>query len=233
MHTNILKTSAEFVRAIARRVSANSRATKHTFFLCEMHPSENSTIVDIGVNSTEYSDLDNYLEKKYRHQSRITALTIDDPEPLKARYPQLRVVRGDGRCLPFSTDEFDIAYSNAVIEHVGNIVSQSEFLSEAVRVAKAGFITTPNKYFPIETHTKLPLLHLLPKPIFDWILRQIGMRWAAGDYMNLLTRRDLEQLAREVGLIDYRICKTYFLGFAMTYILIWNKANQGMEAKQS
>ena len=45
---------------------------------------------------------------------------------------------------------------------------RATFLQELMRVARHGYVTTPNRYFPVETHTRVPLLHiLLPKRIFD------------------------------------------------------------------
>jgi hypothetical protein len=179
--------------------------------------------LDVGANSTEYSESDNYLEKHYAIPAKITAVTIEDPVPLQTRYPQVRIVQGDGRKLPFADNEFDIFYSNAVIEHVGSAEDQKAFLKEAVRVAKMGFLTTPNKHFPIETHTRVPLLHMLPKRFFDRFLTWIGKSWATGNYMNLLSKGQIAKLAIKAGLDNFEVYSSNVLGIPMTYILIWKK----------
>ena len=38
---------------------------------------------------------------------------------------------------------------------------------------KIFFITTPNRFYPIEFHTKLPLIHWLPKRIHRFILSKL------------------------------------------------------------
>jgi hypothetical protein len=50
-----------------------------------------------------------------------------------------------------------------VIEHVGGEEQQKAFVREAVRVAGRVFVTTPNRWFPLEVHTRLPLVHWLPE----------------------------------------------------------------------
>src|SRR4029078_13122637 len=48
-------------------------------------------------------------------------------------------------------------------------------IRECARVARRGLcITTPNRWFPVEFHTQLPLVHWLPKPWFRTILQAIG-----------------------------------------------------------
>ena len=49
-----------------------------------------------------------------------------------------------------------------MIEHVGPRDAQRRFVDEALRVARRAFVTTPNRWFPLEVHTRLPLVHWLP-----------------------------------------------------------------------
>lgn len=212
------------IHRLATRVSARNRARKHAYFLAAMQPSPSDAILDIGANATEYSEVDNYLEKHYAHPENITVVCLDDIEQLQARYPKITFVKGDGKRLPFQDGQFAIAYSNAVIEHVGDHAAQLTFLREMVRVSRRGFMTTPNRHFPVETHTRVPLLHLLlPKPWFDAVLRRIGAGWAAGDYMSLLTKRDLVRLLREASVTRYRITHHRLLGLTLTYTVTWEK----------
>lgn len=215
------------IEKIAYSISAKSRAKKFSQFLTLQAPKEDETIVDVGVNTTEYSTTDNYLEKFYPHPEKITAVglgTDDDFIQFRKRYPQVTTVSGDGRSLPFADNNFSIAYSNAVIEHVGGFDDQKSFLRELFRVARRGYLTTPNRHFPFELHTRLPLLHLLlSKKNFDTVVTKIGKPWAAGTYMSLLSERELRTLFSEVGIMKYTLIKNRFFGFPMTFTIIWDK----------
>ena len=75
-------------------------------------------------------------------------LGLHDGEAFRQRYPTVRYVQGDACALPFADGEFDLYFSNAVIEHVGGGERQRAFVAEALRVAPRVFITTPNRWFP-------------------------------------------------------------------------------------
>jgi SAM-dependent methyltransferase len=213
-----------FIEKIAATVSAKNRARKYDQFLKYCDPKPADTILDIGANTEEYSPADNYLEKKYPHPEKITAIGLMDGTSFQSRYPKSAYLQADGQALPFTDNQFDIAYSNAVIEHIGSSPGQLRFLREMYRVGKRGYLTTPNRLFPIEIHTRVPFFHLfLSKRAFDSFLRIIGKDWATGDYMNLLSERELRSLLDTAHIPDYTILRNRFLGLPMTLTVIWEK----------
>ncbi len=214
----------QWVEQLAYAISKKSREDKFRFFLDALQPSQNDSILDVGVNDIEYSPTDNYLEKNYAFPGNITAIAHDTLDHFRARYNHIKAVVADGTKLPFEDSAFDVSYSNAVIEHVGGRVAQQHFLSELVRVSKRGFLTTPNRYFPIEVHTRIPLLHiLLSKKYFDAFLDSIDKSWATGDYMHLLSYAQLESLLRSIPECRYQIHRHRFFGFTMTFSVTWTK----------
>lgn len=186
-----------------------------------INPAHNSRILDVGYTDKEYSDTDNYLEKHYPYPDKITALGVEEPEHLADKYKKVKVVKYEGNRFPFKNKEFDICWSNATIEHVGDTSKQIKFLKEIARVSDRAFITTPNRNFPLEVHTRTPLLHFLPKPIFDIYLRATGRAWTTGDYINLLTIRQMKRLLKKAGIKKYKIIKNRFLGFVLDFIVIF------------
>ncbi len=213
------------IETIAHTVSKRSRERKWAQFLVLMTPGPDDRVIDVGVNTIEYSEADNYLERRYAYPKNITAVGVEtDFREFKRRYPEVTAVTSDGTRLPFEDDSFDIACSNAVIEHVGGREKQLTFLRELYRVGKRGYMTTPNRLFPVEVHTRIPLLHiLLPKSGFDRVATALGKGWAAGDYMHLLSGNDLRSLAAEAGIEHYELIPNRFLGFPMTFTFVWNK----------
>lgn len=71
-------------------------------------------------------------------------------------------VAADGRALPFRSGTFDLVYSNAVVEHVGARDDQQRFLREHARVGRHWVATTPNRWFPVESHTLRLFRHWSP-----------------------------------------------------------------------
>lgn len=205
---------------IANLISKNNRTSKYKLFLDVIRPLESDKILDVGVNNWEYSPVDNFLEKNYPYLENITALGVDSNDEFKKRYPKVNSIVYDGFYFPFGDKVFDIGWSNAVIEHVGDIERQVLFLKELKRTCKRVYFTTPNRYFPFEVHTRYPLIHWLPKRIFDRILQFTPQKWASGDYMYLLSRKKLEKILKEAGITDYKIYKNRFCGFTMDFSII-------------
>ncbi len=72
-------------------------------------------------------------------------------------------VIGDGCRLPFRDRAFEIVFSNSVIEHVAD---PQAFADECRRVGRRYYVQTPNRWFPVEPHLLVPLIHRLPRRIW-------------------------------------------------------------------
>jgi SAM-dependent methyltransferase len=154
------------------------------------------SILDVGVTSDRERRSANFFERFYPHSDRITAISDQDAFWMEKEYAGLKFMRGDGRTLPFPNDSFDLVFSSAVLEHVGNEKAQVDFVAENLRVArKYVYLTTPNRFHPMEFHTTLPLIHWLPKRFYHAVLRLIGKDFYADEnILNLLSRRDLAKI---------------------------------------
>ena len=80
-------------------------------------------------------------------------------EPANTTYP---FMIADARDMPFEDDYADFALANAIIEHVGHEAEQRQMVDEMTRVARSWVITTPNKWFPVESHTSTVFVHWFP-----------------------------------------------------------------------
>ena len=68
------------------------------------------------------------------------------------------------------------------------------------------FVTTPNRWFPIEVHTVLPLVHYLPPSTFRAILRRLGRDFFADEAnLNLMSRATLAHAAHQAGVDNFQI----------------------------
>ncbi len=179
------------------RIAARQRRKMFSRFMLDTRVAAGERILDVGVTSDRSYEASNYLEAWYPYKQMVTAVGIDDASFLCGQYPGMSFVMADGLRLPFRDQAFDVVHSSAVIEHVGSLASQCAFVAECCRVARrAVFITTPNRWFPVEFHTVLPLVHWLPKEIFRALMRRTGRGFFADERnLNLMTARALARAA--------------------------------------
>ena len=184
-------------------------------------------MLDSAVTSDQTYDHSNYFEAWYPHKARITAVGVDDATFLETLYPGLRFIHADGRDLPFKDNSFDHVHSSAVLEHVGSRSQQVQFLKELWRVTgKTLFVTTPNRGFPVEFHTILPLVHWLPPTTFRAILRKTGRSFFADEeHLNLMSHRDLLRSAREAGITGANVGSVSLWGWPSNLLLSARKSN--------
>jgi len=69
------------------------------------------------------------------------------------KLPFIKSVKADATNMPeFGDKEFDVVFSNSVIEHVYTLENQVKMANEIRRVGKRYFVQTPSRYFPMEPH---------------------------------------------------------------------------------
>src|SRR5262245_7834592 len=158
------------LRRAATRVSLRSRERKLRLFPDLFRPGPETTVVDVGVTDAPFGprpdgsvSSDNFLEALYPWPERITAVGHTGLDRFAAAFPLVTTVRADGRELPFDDGAFELGFSNAVVEHVaGGRDGQRQFVAGLCRVSERVFVTTPNRWFPLDPHTLLPFAHWLP-----------------------------------------------------------------------
>jgi hypothetical protein len=68
--------------------------------------------------------------------------------------------------------EFDLVYSNSLIEHLGGHARRCHFASVVHAIASHHWVQTPYRYFPIEPHWLFPGLQFLPQRARAWAIRR-------------------------------------------------------------
>ena len=128
-------------------------------------------ILDVGGTQWfwEQSDFASALGRSIE----ITILNILE---IPATKRHIKTIIGDAKNMnQFVDNEFDIVFSNSVIEHVGNYEDQLQMAKEIKRVGKRYFVQTPNFYFPIEPHFLIPFFQFFPLSIQVWLITHIEL----------------------------------------------------------
>ena len=213
--------------SISIKLAVYQRRKMFDVFLSATGIQPEDTVLDVGVTSDQTYGHSNYFEHWYPHKTRITASGVDDASFLEEMYPGLKFLLADGQDLPFAGKEFDYVHSSAVLEHVGSRERQADFLREAWRVARKGiFVTTPNRWFPVEFHTVMPFAHWLPAPAFRKLCKMRGMDFfASEDNLNLLSASQLRRLADQAGLENFKVTCMTLAGWPSNLLLSAKRTN--------
>jgi hypothetical protein len=172
-----------------------NRKRKLTIILNVISQNDVRSILVVGASPGRDSDgVLNYIERGLLN--RLPDVTFSGLYRDGGNWP--RWIEADALNLPFEDKSFDLVVSNAVIEHVGFESEQIQFVREHQRVGNYWILTTPNKFFPIESHTQT-------------IFRHFSKRWNSPLVSRLLSKHDLLRLLP---------VPNYFLGtrFSPTFI---------------
>lgn len=203
----------------AYRMSCRSRQMKFDLFWREIRPEPGSTMLNLGADppllgAVHYGGAAGGIEQP-EQDARFAALRIvgcnliwQNMRDYRAAYAArdwLAFV-GDACQLPFADRSIDVVFSNAVIEHVPRRL-QAKMASEIMRVGRSWFVTTPNFWFPMELHRRIPLFQFLPQ----WLQDAYDRRFRPlhpGDMVNLLSAGDMRRLFPGGQIVRQRV--TFF-----------------------
>ncbi len=204
------------------KAKKSSRIKKHRQFYSLF--SKEQTVLDVGVypeGLIKHEGIStNHFVRSFPFASEnYTGMSIDSMEGMSELYPGKKFVQYDGGIFPFEDEEFDWAYSNAVIEHVGDYESKLIFLKEMIRVSRNVFFTTPNKYFPVDAHTMVLFIHWNDSIFYKW--REWTQNWVPKETLNLLSLKEIRSLLEDADVSKRsRIIRNKLLGMTMTYTIV-------------
>ncbi len=161
--------------------SANLRAKRFELFnkLIAIIPTQQApiNILDAG-GVADFWERSGLLEKNDININ-ITTININPfYEQYGTKNSKIKIITGDATNMyQFQDKEFDVIFSNSVIEHVGDYNAQRRMASEIMRVGKRYFIQTPNLYFPIEPHFLFPGFQFFPISFRAELLNHYHLGW--------------------------------------------------------
>ena len=159
-------------------------------FMREFGPGPDARVADFGVSGNRDHPVHYFFESLYPYQDQLTVIgrAAEDASWFADAFPSARYLEADLRSIPLPDGYFDYGICNAVVEHAGPRDQQIALVEEVCRVSRNVLFTTPNKRFPVELHTFLPLLHWLPDAAYRAALRRLGFTYFAEvENLNLLS----------------------------------------------
>ncbi len=192
---------------------AITRAKRARLFWKECGVNESTSIIDIG-GTMQFWNLARSLDLPMPRRIVIVNLKVKEP---RIHPGGAVVIHGDARDLrAFQAGQFDIAFSNSVIEHLGNQEAQRDMATEARRVATTYWVQTPDPRFLIEPHYMAPLIHWLPRRcrvrLAPWTVWGILEKPTSAEIeeklneLRLVSRREMKELFPDGRLITERFC---------------------------
>jgi hypothetical protein len=185
--------------AIQARVSLRARRRMFDLWRASAGELAGASLLDVGATpDVERLDSNCMLPWFQEAGLQLSLYSPEDVSHVAASLPGVVVLPpAPGPRLPTADRSQDWVSSSAVIEHVGSADQQEAFVRECGRVARRGlFVTCPNRWHWLEFHTKLPLLHWLPRAWHRAVLRRVGLAaWARESHLRLVGRRELAGIA--------------------------------------
>ena len=118
-------------------------------------------------------------------------------------------VTGDACEIDLPSNSFDLAFSNSVIEHVGDKERRSAFATHVRRLAPKYWVQTPAKYFPIEAHTGMPFWWYYPEALRQRLIRNWRRELPAWTGMvegtTIVERAELEEIFPDSTIFSERV----------------------------
>ncbi len=188
---------------------------------------ENCTLkdaLDIGTTEDKLNKSSNIIIKNLKNINIFKSISDQD---IKSDFFTKKLKKSI--TLDFNKEEInefssDIVVSNATIEHVGNEENQLMMIKNIIKLSKKIFIIiTPNRWYPIDFHTKIPFIHWLPKKIHRNFLNLIGLSFFSEEKnLNLLNEKDFNNFMKNFN-FKYKILNVKLFYIKSNLILIGKK----------
>lgn len=202
------------IHRIARNYSVRARRRRARRFRQLFAIGPSTTLLDLG--SGDGSHIAEVLSGTRIDPGNVYLADLDENAVAAGarRFGFVPVVIGESGRLPFPDGFFDIVHCSSVLEHVTipksevwqvrsgrefrsrSRQAQAAFAGEIARVGRQFWVQTPDRWFPVESHSWLPFAGWIPRRVLVPLLRVTNMFWVkqtAPDW-NLLDARGLSDL---------------------------------------
>ena len=200
------------LQSLFAAVQGRCRARREELFLQCLQPSPEDRILDLGGGHGDF------FATVVPFRSNVWVADVD-PGTLEqaAQHGFQTALLPPNGSLPFADGFFDIVRCNSMIEHVLVLEHRLRLASEIRRVGQRWFVQTPNRGFPLEPHTLVPLGQWLPRSWLKRWLPYMGRLWGHTDDLGwrLLDSQELTGLFPGGWLVKER-----WAGLTMSLVVV-------------
>jgi hypothetical protein len=183
-----------------------------------------TSILDVGTTSDESLSSSNIILEIPAPGKRVTSLS---DQAVDANWKSISYINeyilGDITQVEFSASGYDLVICSAVLEHCGSKERQVQAIKNLLGAAdKYLLLTVPNRWYPIELHSKLPLIHYLPKNLCRFLYRLFGFKELASESnLNYISHSSiLNEIRNFDPSLQIRVEKIWTFGFCSNYLFI-------------
>lgn len=209
---------------IATAQSERARSRRAAVFRQRFEIEPSTKVLDLGSETGRH--IHQVLAGSQIKPENVYIADIDGESVAEGnrRFGFTPVVIDESGELPFPDQFFDIVYCSSVIEHVTipksdvwtlrsgsefkelSHVAQYNFAREVQRLGRQYYVQTPNKWFPVESHSWLPFFGWLPRRLLIRLLRITNTFWVkkTSPDWHLLDERGLSHLFDGAPIIKER-----------------------------
>jgi hypothetical protein len=149
-------------------LAERARLRRWARLTAEFSDLENMRVLDLGGTTLFW------VRSPVRPKS-VTVINLNEPGD---GLPWVRPVKGDACAARelVGDEEFDLVFSNSLIEHLGGHMQRLSFAEVVRAMAPRYAVQTPYRYFPVEPHWVFPGMQFLPLKVRTWL----APRWPLG-----------------------------------------------------
>ena len=193
--------------SIIDRLIENKRAQMLNILQNKIKNFTIESFLDIGTTEENNLGSSNFFVKQFNNIKIKKSISIQNVEEKNFTSFLKKSITKDFLKNEINDYRSDLVVSSATIEHVGSFENQLKMMNNIISLTnKAFFVTTPYRNFPIDFHTKLPLIHMLPKKIHRNILNFLNLKdYAKEENLNLLDFATLNKIINLLKLDNFEI----------------------------
>jgi ubiquinone/menaquinone biosynthesis C-methylase UbiE len=178
-----------------------------------MHITNQSTILDVGGLPHDWLSLN--------FTGQVICVSLSQIREGPYGNGNIIYLRQDATTLPYRDQQFDVVFSNSLLEHVGR-ENQLTVSKEIQRVGRSYWVQTPHRNFPLEPHYRAPFFYQLPYPVRKFVatywtsmIRKQNHYLNELDTIHLLTTKELKTFFPQA-----KIVKEKFFGLTKSIIAV-------------